>query len=113
VARPARALRGGSGRTRRGRAGACGRGVGKRCAAGSERVGVRASGRARARYLFGPAAPCSVTRQCRVKIGGTAEPCHVTGHDSGHRHVSPLPRHHAWRGIGIWPRQGNRRVKKC
>ena len=59
--------------------------------------------------LFGSAAPRIRARHCRAKIGGAAEPCHVTGRDSGRHHVSPLPRHHAWRGTGIWPRQGNRR----
>ena len=28
------------------------------------------------------------------------------------RHVSPLPRHHAWRGTGFWPRHGNRHGQK-
>jgi len=96
-----------------GAAWAGGRGVGGRgsCAA----VGLRrlaAGGRPRCGVLFGPAAPCSVARHCRAKIGGAAEPCHVNDRDSGRRHVSPLMRHHTWRDIDIWPRHDNRRGQK-
>ena len=49
----------------------------------------------------GTAASCAVAWHCRAKIGGAAEPYHVNGRDSGRRHVSQLPRHHAWRGTGI------------
>ena len=52
----------------------------------------------------GTAAPRSVARQSPATSAVSA---------SGRRHVSPLPRHHAWRGTGIWPRQGNRRGQKC
>ena len=75
-------------------------------------LAARAAGLA-AEVLFGSAALRIWARHCRVKIGGAAEPCHVIGHDSDHRHVSPLPHHHGWRGTGIWPRQGNRRGQKC
>ena len=52
----------------------------------------------------GTAAPRSVARQSPATSAVSA---------SGRRHVSPLLRHHAWRGTGIWPRQGNRRDQKC
>ena len=45
---------------------------------------------------------------------GTVAPRSVTAvSDFDRCHVSLLPRHHAWRGTGIWPRQGNRRGQKC
>ena len=50
------------------------------------------------------AAPRSVARQSLATSAVSA---------SGRHHVSPMPRHHAWRGTGIWPRQGNRRGQKC
>ena len=71
-----------------------------RLAAGG-RAGVRAGGRARSRYLSGPAAPSSVARHCRAKMGGAAGPATSTVNLSGSRHVSPLPRHHAWRDTGF------------
>ena len=43
----------------------------------------------------GTAAPRSVARQSPATSAVSV---------SGLRHVSFLPRHHAWRGIGIWPR---------
>ena len=49
-------------------------------------------------------APSAVARHCRAKIGGAAGPATLAVSDSGRRHVSPLPRHHAWRGTGIWLR---------
>ena len=52
----------------------------------------------------GTTAPRSVARQSPAPSAVSA---------SGHCHVSPLSRHHAWRGTGIWPRQGNRRDQKC
>ena len=52
----------------------------------------------------GTAAPRSVARQSPAMSAASA---------SGRRHISPPPRHHAWRGIGIWPRQGNRHGQKC
>ena len=52
----------------------------------------------------GTAAPRSVARQSPATSAVSA---------SGRRHVSPLPRHHAWRDTSIWPRQGNRRGQKC
>ena len=52
----------------------------------------------------GTTAPISVARQ---------SPATSAVSDCGRRHVSPLLRHHAWRGTGIWPRQGNRRGQKC
>ena len=75
-------------------------------------LAARAAGLA-AGVLFGSAAPRIRARHCRAKIGGAAEPYHVTGRDFGRRHVSPLPRHPAWCGTGIWPYQGNRRGQKC
>ena len=49
----------------------------------------------------GPAVPCSVVRQCRTNIGGAADP--ATSPVSGPilRHVTLLPRHHAWRAMTI------------
>ena len=63
--------------------------------------------------LFGPATPRIRARHCRVKIGDAAGPAPSAISYFGRRHVSPLPRHHAWRGTGIWPRAGNRRGQKC
>ena len=136
VAPPARALRRGSGRTRRGRAGEAGRarvwrgragaGAGRCAAAGgagggwaSAGAGGRRAGRVRADgwpatwYLFGSATPWIRARHCRAKIGGVARAATSTITETGRRHWRPLPRHHAWRGIGIWPRQDNRRGQKC
>jgi len=51
----------------------------------------------------------SVSRQDRWR----GSPCHVTGQRLV---VTTLPissRHHAWRGIGVLPRHGNRRGQKC
>ena len=59
------------------------------------------------------AAPSHVVRHCRAKIGGAANPATSAVSDFGRRHVSPLPRYHAWRGTDIWSRQGNRRGQKC
>ena len=72
------------------------------------RAGMTGSG-----VLFGAAAPCSVAQHYRAMIGGTVGPAPSAVSGPGYRHVSPVPRHHAWRGTGIWPRQGNRRGQKC
>jgi len=56
--------------------------------------------KAAAGAIFGSAAPWIRARQSHA-------PSEVNA--PGRRHVSPLPCQHAWRGIGIWPRQGNRR----
>ena len=53
---------------------------------------ARAAGLAAAEVIPGSAAPRSVAWQ---------SPATSTVSASGHRHVSPLPRHHAWRGTGI------------
>ena len=65
---------------------------------------ARAAGLAAAEDIPGSAAPRSVARQSPAPSAVSA---------SGRRHVSSLPRRHAWRGTGIWPRQGNRRGQKC
>ena len=52
----------------------------------------------------GTAAPRSVARQSLAMSAVSA---------SGRCHVSPLPRHHAWRGTDVWPCQGNRCGQKC
>ena len=44
--------------------------------------------------IFGSAAPRIRAWYCRVKIGGAAGPATSAVSESGHRHVSPLPRHH-------------------
>ena len=72
------------------------------------------SGKRQRRWLYralprhgsgrGTAAPRSVARQSLATSA-------VSG--DGRRHVRPLPRRHAWRGAGIWPRHGNRRGQKC
>jgi len=51
----------------------------------------------------GTAAPCAVRRGAALprQDRWRGRPCHVNGRDSGRRHVSQLPRHHAWRGTGI------------
>ena len=64
-------------------------------------------------YIYGPAAPRIRARHCRAKVGGAAGAATSAVPQASPRHVSPLPRHHAWRGTGIWPRQGNRRGQKC
>ena len=56
--------------------------------------------RAVAGVLFGSAAPRIMAHHCRAKVDGAAGPAPSAVSDSGHRHVSPLPRHHAWRGTG-------------
>ena len=60
------------------------------------RFAARAVGLAAAEVIPGSATPRSVARQSPATSAVSA---------SGRRHVSPLPRHHAWRGTGIWPRQ--------
>ena len=75
-------------------------------------LGARAAGLAAGVYPAlphhesgrGTAAPRSVARQSLATSAVSV---------SGRRHVRPLPRHHAWRGTGIWPRQSNRRGQKC
>jgi len=121
VARPARVLRGAGGQgwrewPARARAGAAwagtaacrrwrralGGGGTRRLAGGVRgRAGVRADG-GLARYIYlalprhgsgrGSAAPRSVARQ-------SPAPSAVSG--PGRRNVSPLPRHHTWRGTGF------------
>ena len=77
-----------------------GRAAGVRGAA----AGVLGGGLARADAGAAARRPCcsgsrtgrgGFIRLYRAKIGGVAEPCHVTGRDSGRRYVRPLPRHHA------------------
>jgi len=95
--------RGQAGRARRGRQARARRGLAAgrvRVLAVGGRAGVRASGLARNIYSV---MPCH----------GSRRTCHVTFTETGRRHVRPLLRHHAWRGTGIWPRQGNRRGQKC
>ena len=43
------------------------------------RFAARAAGLAAAKVIPGSAAPWIRARQCRAKIGGAVEPCHVTG----------------------------------
>ena len=91
-------------------------------------AGVLGDGRARERRLGGFAARAAglaaglYPALPRHGLGrGTAAPRSVARQSlstsavstSGRRHVRPLPRHHAWRGTCIWPRQGNRRGQKC
>ena len=68
------------------------------------RFAVRAAGLATAEVIPGSAVPWIRVRHYRAKIGGAAGPTTSAASESGRCHVSPLPRHHAWRGIGIWPR---------
>ena len=63
--------------------------------------------------LFGPGAPWPLAWHCRAKIAGAAGPAPSAVSAPGRHHVSHVPRHHAWRGTGIWPRQGNRSGQKC
>ena len=77
------------------------------------RFAARAAGLAATEVIPGSAAPWIRARHCRAKIGGAAEPATSAVSASGRRHVSPLPRHHARRGTGIWPHQDNRRGQKC
>ena len=49
----------------------------------------------------------------RAMVGGAARPATSADPPAAPRHVSPVPRHHAWRGTGVWPRQDNRRGQKC
>ena len=126
VARPARVLRGGSGRGRavrvragRGEAGRARAAAGRALAAAfgrrAGRQGRRACGRpgSRAGYISAPAAPQIRARPCRAMVGGATGPATSAAPPASPRHVSPVPRHHAWRGTGIWPRQGNRHGQKC
>ena len=68
------------------------------------RFAARAAGLAAAEVIPGSAVPWITARQ---------SPATSAANVSGRRHVSPLPRHHTWRGTGIWPRQSNRRGQKC
>ena len=70
---------------------------------GGEAGGQADRGRAatRGRYLPGTAALWAMARQCRAKIGGAADPATSPISGSDLRHVTLLPRHHAWRDRGI------------
>ena len=67
------------------------------------RFAARAAGLAAMEVISGSAALWIRARQSPATSAVSA---------SGRRHVSPLPRRHAWRGTCIWPRQGNRRGQK-
>jgi len=69
-------------------------------------------GRRRAQRPGGVAAR-AVCLVHRTMQHGAAGPATSAAPPAAPRHVSPVLRRHAWRGIGIWPRQGNRRGQKC
>ena len=87
--------------------------AGRAAGAATRRSCCSGSGGLAVGVLFGSAAPQMRARHCRAKIGGAASPTTSPVSENGRRHVSLLPRHHAWHGTGIWPRQGNRRGQKC
>ena len=64
-------------------------------------------------FLYGSAAPWIRARHCRAKIGNAASPAMSLISENSRRHVSPLPRHHAWRDTGMAKNISFKKNRQC